>query len=323
MAEAMATADNEDLSDYFSMQYRQNLLLLLKKLKLTEEDSLSPFIRLQEKKKEAQEMQRVLEEREEAFRVRIEDITSRWKELLAKEAELKAHMKKSERTLKENDKMRIQALKKAGKEREMKMQKESELLRVKKVLEALKIKHRKLSDRVQNYSIFGTYLEDVVKVSQFEEIQAIIWRYKMLVRMRKALLQAERGLREAKQQAKEFIHYSEDESLQYNDDVDQLQLRSHQARRDVLTWESRWADVQKTAAKKTQELGTIKMAILGLFQHVSKQMKRSLNVPVDDSYTQLSVIQQFIQDLMDILMEVKRKGIASSYDYGTARKMPT
>lgn len=30
MAEAMATVDNEDLSDYFSMQYRQNLLPLLK-----------------------------------------------------------------------------------------------------------------------------------------------------------------------------------------------------------------------------------------------------------------------------------------------------
>lgn len=48
--------------------------------------------------------------------------------------------------------------------------------------------------------------------------------------------------------------------------------------------------MQKTAAKKSQELGTIKMAILGLFQHVSKQMKRSLNVPVDDSYTQLSMV---------------------------------
>eukprot|EP00076_Gallus_gallus_P046782 XP_415587.3 coiled-coil domain-containing protein 42 isoform X2 [Gallus gallus] len=311
MAEAMATVDNEDLSDYFSVQYRQNLLPLLKKLKLTEEDSLSPFIRLQEKKKETQEMQRVLEEKEEAFRVRMEGITCRWKELQAKEAELKAHMKKSERTLKENDKMRIQALKKAGKEREMKIQKESELLRAKKELEALKIKHQKLSDRVQNYSIFGTYLEDVVKVSQFEEIQAIIWRYKMLVRMRKALLQADRGLREAKQEAKELSQCAEDDSLQYNNDLDQLQLRSQQAHRDVLTWESRWADMQKTAAKKTRELGTIKMAILGLFQHVSEQMKRGLNVPVDDSYTQLNVIHQFIQDLMDILMEVKRKGMQS------------
>ena len=40
-----------------------------RKLKLTEEDSLSPFIRLQEKKKEAQEMQRVLEDKEEVRKV--------------------------------------------------------------------------------------------------------------------------------------------------------------------------------------------------------------------------------------------------------------
>lgn len=40
-----------------------------RKLKLTEEDSLSPFIRLQEKKKETQEMQRVLEEKEEVRKV--------------------------------------------------------------------------------------------------------------------------------------------------------------------------------------------------------------------------------------------------------------
>lgn len=36
-----------------------------RKLKLTEEDSLSPFIRLQEKKKQAQLMQKALEVKEE------------------------------------------------------------------------------------------------------------------------------------------------------------------------------------------------------------------------------------------------------------------
>lgn len=47
----------------------------------------------------------------------------------------------------------------------MKMQKQSELLRSKKELEALKNKHQKLSDRVQKYSVFRKYLEDVVKTS--------------------------------------------------------------------------------------------------------------------------------------------------------------
>lgn len=47
----------------------------------------------------------------------------------------------------------------------MKMQKQSELLRAKTELEALKNKHQKLSDRVQKYSVFSKYLEDVVKTS--------------------------------------------------------------------------------------------------------------------------------------------------------------
>lgn len=62
--------------------------------------------------------------------------------------------------------MRIQALKKASKEREKKMQKESELLRAKGELEALRNKHQKLCNRVQKYSIFNKYLEGVVKISQ-------------------------------------------------------------------------------------------------------------------------------------------------------------
>lgn len=40
-----------------------------RKLRLTEEDSLCPFIRLQEKKKQAQQMQKTLEEKEEVRRV--------------------------------------------------------------------------------------------------------------------------------------------------------------------------------------------------------------------------------------------------------------
>lgn len=50
-------------------------------------------------------------------------------------------------------------------EREQKTQKEMELVRAKKKLEALKKEHQKLSKEVQKYSIFKEYLEDVVKIS--------------------------------------------------------------------------------------------------------------------------------------------------------------
>ncbi|KFP22924.1 Coiled-coil domain-containing protein 42A, partial [Egretta garzetta] len=235
-----------------------------------EEDSLSPFIRLQEKKKQAQLMQKALELKEEAFKERMKVITCRWRDLHAKEIQLKTYMEKSGRILKENDKMRIQALKKASKERERRMLKESELLRAKRELEALRNKHQKLCNKVQKYSIFNKYLEDVVKISQFEEIQEVIWRYKTLVRIHKDLLQSQQGHKEMSEQAKvlldQYMAEKEAKILQYENELVQLQLRFDQAQADVLPWETRWDDIQNTIAKKTLKLGTIKMAILNLFQ---------------------------------------------------------
>ncbi|NWQ94969.1 CCD42 protein, partial [Burhinus bistriatus] len=235
-----------------------------------EEDSLSPFLRLRAKKKQVQLMQKALEVKEEAFRDQMKVITCRWRDLHTKEAQLKTYMEKSGKTLKENDKMRIQALKKATKEREMKVQKESELLRAKGELEALRNKHQKLCKRVQKYSVFSKYLEDVVKISQFEEIQEVIWRYKTLRRMHKDLLQSQQRHKEMSEQAKvlldQYMEEKEAEILQYKNELVQLQLRFDQAQSDILSWETRWADIQNTTAKKTQQVATIKLAIFNLFQ---------------------------------------------------------
>ncbi|NXW56425.1 CCD42 protein, partial [Eurystomus gularis] len=227
----------------------------------------SSFIHLQEKKKQAQQMRKALEMKEEAFRMRMKDITCRWKDLHAKEAQLKIHMEKLERILKENCKMPIQALNKVSKVRMM--QKETELLRAKKELEAMRNKRQKLCNKVQKkYSIFNRYLEDVVKISQSEEIQEVIWHYKTLERMRKDLLQTQQGHKEMSEQAKVLLDTGNKkaEILRYKNELVELQLRFHQAQKDVLLWETCWANIQDTTAKKTQKLGIIKMAILNFFQ---------------------------------------------------------
>lgn len=55
--------------------------------------------------------------------------------------------------------------------------------------------------------------------------------------------------------------------------------------------ESRWAHIQNTAAKKTLLLGTIKMATLNLFQTVSKQLKESSLVSLEDTHKQLDMVR--------------------------------
>ncbi|KAM8797008.1 coiled-coil domain-containing protein 42 [Eudromia elegans] len=311
----MATMDNEDLSTYFSMHYKKNLLPLLMKFKQTEEDSQSPSIRLQQKKKQARMIQKALDAEEEAFKVRMEAINCRWKDLQAKEAQLKAYTQKFEKFIQENDEKRIRALKKASKERELKIQREKELLRARRELEVLRNKHQKIYSALQKYSIFNKYLEDVVKVSEFEEIREVIGRHKTLVRMHEDLLQSAQTRMEMIEKAKvllaQYTEEKEDKILQYNNELAQLQTRFDQAHSDVLIWESHWAHIQNTAAEKTLMLGTIKMATLNLFQCVSKQLKESLNVPVEDTHRQLDMIQQFIQDLTDICMEVRKKDYLS------------
>ncbi|NXK08474.1 CCD42 protein, partial [Herpetotheres cachinnans] len=235
-----------------------------------EEDSLSPFICLQKKKKEAKLMQKALEVKEEDFRERMKATACRWRDLHTKEAQLKSYMEKFRKILKENDEMRIQALQKASRERERKMQKESELLRAKMQLEALRNKHQKLCHKVRKYSIFNKYLEEVVKISQFEEIQEVIWRYKTLVKMHKDLLQLQQRRKEMSEQAKvlldQYTAEKEAEALQYKNELVQLQLYFDQVQNDVLSWEACWADIQNMTAKETLKLGTIKMAIFNLFQ---------------------------------------------------------
>ncbi|XP_074703305.1 coiled-coil domain-containing protein 42-like [Strix aluco] len=311
VAGVIATMEDEDLLAYFRTHYKQHLPPLLRELGLTEEDSPSPFIRLQKKKRQDQLMHKVLEVKEEAFRERMKVISCRWRDLHAKEAQLKTYMEKSGKILKENDKIQMKALKRAGKEREMKIQKESELLRAKRELEALRNEHRKLSNKVQKYSIFNQYLEDVVKISQFEEIQDVIRRYRMPLRTHKHLLQAQQGYKEMSKQAKvlldQYTAEKEAEILQYKNELAQLQLCFDQAQSDILSWETSWANIQNTTRKKTLKLGTIKLAILSLFQCMSTQLKANPNVPMDDSHRQLDMIQRFIRDFTEIAMEVKQK----------------
>ncbi|KAH0629585.1 hypothetical protein JD844_011772 [Phrynosoma platyrhinos] len=269
----MTTMDEEDLSEYFRMQYGQKLLKLLMKFPVSEEQSPSPSIRLLEKKKEAKLVHQAMEAQKEAFKTRMESLNNRWEELGAKEIQLKAYIRKFEQFIQENDQKRIRALKKANKERELKRQRVKELAKAKLEMASLKQQHQKLYNKLQQYSIFNKYLEKVVEVSEFEEIREVIGRYRTLIGMHRDLVQsAQEGL-EMIEQAKE----------------------------------SRWAHIQNTAAKKTLMLGTIKMATLNLFQSVSKQMKEALMVPLEDTHKQLDMIQQFIQDLSDIWAEVKKK----------------
>ncbi|NXP27651.1 CCD42 protein, partial [Scytalopus superciliaris] len=235
-----------------------------------EKESQSSFLHLLKTKKKARQVERALAETNEAFKEKMKVIADRWGDLHARRAQLKDHVERFGRIIQENEEVQILSLEINSKEKEVNKQKESELLRAKMELEALRKEHWKLRKKVQKYSIFKKYLEDVVKISQFEDIPEVTSRYELLLRTHKDLLQSQQGHKELTEQdtmlLEQYRAEKEAEMLQYKSELGQLKLRFDQAQSDILLWETRWADVQKRTSKKTRKLWTIKLAIHNLFQ---------------------------------------------------------
>ncbi|XP_055113599.1 coiled-coil domain-containing protein 42 isoform X1 [Symphalangus syndactylus] len=290
---SLGIMEEEDLAEYFRLQYGERLLQMLQKLPNVEGASESPSIRLLEKKKETKIMHQTMVQKKKMFQRRMETLNLRWEELGVKEAQLKAHIQKFEQFIQENDQKRIRAMKKANKERELKRQHMQELTKGKQEVAALRLEHQRLSAKLKDYSIFSKYLEKVVENSEFEEIHEVIARYKTLVSMHHDLMQsAQEGqekIERAKARLARYMEEKDDEILQQNNELARLQMRFDRARSNVIIWESRWAHIQNTAAKKTLLLGTIKMATLNLFQIVSKQLKEVTEVALEDTHKQLDM----------------------------------
>ncbi|NWH86524.1 CCD42 protein, partial [Aegithalos caudatus] len=235
-----------------------------------EEDSTNSFVCLLKKMKEMRVMEKVVEETEEAFTGRMGALAEHWRDLHARRAQLKAHVVTSGTTVKENERLRTQALKKAKEERVENSKKESELLRARRELESLREQHQKLSKKLLKYSLFKRYLEDVVENSQFRDVEDIITYYKALVRTRKDLLQSQWGNRQLLQQGKVLQQriraQNEADILQCRNVLVQLKGSLEQAQRDIQQWEHRWAEVQDRATRKATELKSLTMAIHSLFQ---------------------------------------------------------
>ncbi|XP_068889018.1 coiled-coil domain-containing protein 42 [Aphelocoma coerulescens] len=296
---------------YYRGQYKERLLPLLREFRAREEDSTNSFICLLKKMKEVRLMEKVVEEKEEAFMERMEALAEQWRDLHARRAQLKAHVVRSGSTVKENERLRTQALTKAREEKEQNTKKESELLGAKKELEALTKQHQKLSKKLLKYSLFKRYLEDVVENSQFRDIEDVISFYKALVRTRKDVVQSQWGHRQLTEQATVLLQQlraeREAEALQCRNELVQLKESLDRAQSDILEWEGRWAELQDRAARKAVELKSLNMAIHSLFQAASTQLQPKGKVAAGDSHRQLDMIQQFINDLHDFTEDMKSR----------------
>uniref|UniRef100_A0A2K5II70 DUF4200 domain-containing protein n=1 Tax=Colobus angolensis palliatus TaxID=336983 RepID=A0A2K5II70_COLAP len=81
----------------------------------------------------------------------------------------------------------------------------------------------------------------------------------------------------------------------------QLQERLEAARERTLHWESKWIQIQNTAAEKTLLLGRCRMAVLNLFQLVCQHQGQPPTLDIEDTEGQLEQVKLFMQDLSAML----------------------
>ncbi|XP_029521231.1 coiled-coil domain-containing protein 42-like, partial [Oncorhynchus nerka] len=119
--------------------------------------------------------------------------------------------------------------------------------------------------------------------SKFQEARQVMSRYDTLMLTREDLVpttqQNQDSTEKARAQLNPFTEQSNDTLLHYNT-LAQLRSQLDKSHTEGIIWESRWAHIQNTAAKKTLLLCTIKMATINLYQSVCKRAKDTGDLPV-------------------------------------------
>ncbi|OCT98142.1 coiled-coil domain-containing protein 42 like-2 isoform X1 [Xenopus laevis] len=297
-----------DLGEYFRAAFEDKLLV---KMPDREDDFMTPATRLLEKRREMVEVEQALSTQKEEFQMKSESLQQRRSELELKEEKLKDSLFKFDKFLKENDSKRKRALHKAAEERQMAAQKERDALRLQAENTQLMQRKHILLQRQEKNSIYQRYLQRVLeRTDEFQEVQEMIDRFNTLMATQNKLLKRElKNQEHAEMEKARLLHYQEEtrsQILELNNQIAQLQGELERARAVAFQWESRWAQIQNTAAENTLRLGRVRMATLNLFQTISKQMRLKTDISVEDTETQLEKIQICFEDLAAIHKDLKK-----------------
>ncbi|KAM3867535.1 coiled-coil domain-containing protein 42 homolog [Diretmus argenteus] len=295
-----------NLEEYFRTIHEEQAL---KKCPMGERYLLTGATQRLEQRKEIIEVDKQLKAHREEFELKRKSWRDRRDEVLMKEEKLKESLLNFDRFLKENDAKRSRGAKKAEAEKQVVLQKEAEIERLKEECAALEGRKQKLQCRVQRNSLYWNFLKQVVDLAKFEEVWELVGRFETLLITRQQLRQRESEVQEQLDRQRGALQtYIDQQScllLQKNNLLSQLQTQLDQTRSEALRWESKWNHIQNTAAKETLLLGQIKMVTLNLYQMTDEELEGEGGVAFNDTETQLDKIQIFIQNQTDIMKDIK------------------
>ncbi|KAM6297913.1 cilia- and flagella-associated protein 73 [Aegotheles albertisi] len=223
------------------------------------------------------------------LRQRMERVAQRRQQLDQREEQLQDLLLKYEAFLKASAARRAQVLRQAD------TGQGARATHLHQELRGLLHRREHLARCLRSLRCFGEYLGAVLAHGgQFQDIPAMLARFRALVGARAALAQeAEAGRERLAQGWAQLRWYQEaagSELLHTHTELAQLRARLEATRREVLQGESRWAHVQSVATQKTLLLGQIKLAVLNLFQLATAWLKVPTDVALEDTEAQLDTV---------------------------------
>ncbi|CAO2629273.1 Cilia- and flagella-associated protein 73 [Lemmus lemmus] len=274
-----------------------------------------PLLCLLEKKQELAAADQGLQVQKEEFRSRMATLSQRWAQLEQKEQALKESLIRFDKFLQDAEARRGRAQRRAAEEGHGVRHQEAEALRLRAQLEELRRERARLHRRLRRLEPCARLLERVLEhLPEFQEIPELVARFDGLVDMQAALKLAEHKrqveLDETHAQLYRLRETKQDELLRLGQQRAQLREQLEAAHERTLQWESKWTQIQNTAAAKTLLLGRTRMAVLNLYQLVRLRQSQPLALDVEDTEGQLEEVRISVSLLTQhsLLGHLKVKG---------------
>ncbi|XP_066116620.1 cilia- and flagella-associated protein 73 [Saccopteryx bilineata] len=265
-----------------------------------------PVLCLLEKRRELENADQGLRAQKEVFQTSMAVLRERWEQLEQKEQELKGSFVRFDKFLKDTESRRSRAMRRAAEERHRADRQEAKALRLRAQLEELRRERARLRRGLQHLEPCARLLEQVLEqLPEFQEVPELVARFDTLADTLATLRLTERQrraeLEEARARLQGLRATWQDELLRQGQRRAQLLERLEAARERTLHWESKWVQIQNTAAEKTLLLGLTRLSTLNLFQLVCQHQKQPPALDIQDTEGQLEQVKLFILDLTAML----------------------
>ncbi|KAK2837325.1 hypothetical protein Q5P01_014537 [Channa striata] len=259
-------------------------------------DISASFFELQRKRREEEDLQAACRERKQVLKSlewTIDKLHSDFKNA----QELHLSFEKYEDA--------YQAIEKAERETQQVLQIEEELQRLKKEYSELQKRKKELELQVKRHCVYRHYMERVLKMTTFEDVESLSGQLENLFHFRDKLYKKGNEAQERANQQREKLVTLKDQHqlmhLQKDNKLSQLKTELEETLCETLLWERRWNHIHDIAATKTLLLGQIKMATVNLFEMAGGKLEGEECVNINDTEKQLDRIMTFIEDQEDII----------------------